>query len=167
MLFAKLDCTCLLKVTFNQSFIRPYNSLKFYIFPGDVAAVEHEKHQSRCPFLAGAAKNTEDTPKCLCMPCLLARAEAEPPRPPASRTRKAKMEHLKNLASHYQDICSELLSKIKHINDSLECKVCLTNRACVMMIPCAHMSTCEDCSKKLDNCPICRKKILGSIKGFM
>ena len=39
-----------------------------------------------------------------------------------------------------------------------ECKICMEKLNRVMCIPCGHCF-CEDCSKNLQECPLCRAKI--------
>ncbi|KAF4530215.1 hypothetical protein B566_EDAN017690, partial [Ephemera danica] len=36
------------------------------------------------------------------------------------------------------------------------CKVCLTNAADVLFLPCKHLASCRSCKLHLENCPICR-----------
>ncbi|KAF4529644.1 hypothetical protein B566_EDAN017976 [Ephemera danica] len=38
------------------------------------------------------------------------------------------------------------------------CKVCLTNAADVLYLPCKHLASCRSCKVHLDKCPICRSK---------
>ena len=36
----------------------------------------------------------------------------------------------------------------------------------ILFLPCKHIFCCEMCSKKLDNCPICRTEISEKIKVY-
>jgi hypothetical protein len=44
------------------------------------------------------------------------------------------------------------------VDEAKACKVCLTNEANCLIIPCCHKVACSDCIKKLPNkkCPVCR-----------
>ena len=39
------------------------------------------------------------------------------------------------------------------------CVVCFENEINMLLKPCNHLCTCENCTKKIDSCPMCRKKI--------
>ena len=39
------------------------------------------------------------------------------------------------------------------------CVVCFENEINILLKPCNHLCTCEKCTKKIDSCPMCRKKI--------
>lgn len=58
-----------------------------------------------------------------------------------------------------------------HIRDSTEilfvCKICFDRKYEIVVMPCAHLFCCEQCSIKIDTCPICRKKICEKIKVYM
>lgn len=45
------------------------------------------------------------------------------------------------------------------INEALLCVVCLTNQRSVVLKPCRHFGICQNCSKSLERCPICRSAI--------
>lgn len=48
---------------------------------------------------------------------------------------------------------------------SSECCVCFVNlTAKYALIPCGHVSTCEECIKKINKCPNCRSVITGSLR---
>lgn len=51
----------------------------------------------------------------------------------------------------------------KTTEEQLECKICFTNVACVLLIPCSHYVFCNECAEasqvNVDKCPICRTKI--------
>lgn len=44
-------------------------------------------------------------------------------------------------------------------HSALECAVCLQNRKTVLFHPCMHLCCCNECSGKLQKCPICRRNI--------
>jgi len=65
---------------------------------------------------------------------------------------------------------SEDVESIKLENMSLKdktlCKICMDNPLQMVFLPCGHLSTCEDCSKNLKECPICRQNITGKVKTY-
>lgn len=40
--------------------------------------------------------------------------------------------------------------------DENACSLCCENQSNVTIQPCQHKTFCEDCTKRLSNCPICR-----------
>lgn len=40
---------------------------------------------------------------------------------------------------------------------STACKICLTNRADTVLLPCAHAVSCSLCTARLGKCPVCRQ----------
>ena len=47
------------------------------------------------------------------------------------------------------------------------CKICMDDVVCMAFLPCGHLVTCENCSRSLKSCPICRKTIKGTLKTYM
>ena len=52
-------------------------------------------------------------------------------------------------------------------SDATCCKVCMENEMKVLFLPCRHLSTCISCSKKVDDCTICRTIIQQRITCFI
>jgi hypothetical protein len=48
-----------------------------------------------------------------------------------------------------------------------ECCVCLSSVPEVVFMPCKHMTSCRDCSGKVDQCPLCRAVIADRIMPFV
>ena len=48
--------------------------------------------------------------------------------------------------------------------EEAECQICQDNKSTILFIPCRHLSTCEECCKKLDRCHICRSEIKARLK---
>jgi hypothetical protein len=40
-----------------------------------------------------------------------------------------------------------------------ECSICMDKKSRIAFIPCGHIVTCEDCSKRVQTCPCCRRVI--------
>jgi hypothetical protein len=61
------------------------------------------------------------------------------------------------------------LIKIKVFEDtsSDDCAICMTNEKCMVIVPCGHYYTCEECISKIKKssgcCPICRIKFTKTI----
>lgn len=45
-----------------------------------------------------------------------------------------------------------------------ECLICYANKKSVIFFPCGHYYTCQECSIRVEKCPICREKITNMIK---
>ena len=60
------------------------------------------------------------------------------------------------------DNLTMVLIKIKVFEDvsSDDCAICMTNEKCMIIVPCGHYYTCEECISKIKKstgcCPICR-----------
>jgi len=52
-------------------------------------------------------------------------------------------------------------------DDKLICNICYDNDKSIMFIPCNHITSCTNCSDKLNKCPICNKKIKKKINFFL
>jgi hypothetical protein len=46
------------------------------------------------------------------------------------------------------------------------CVVCLTKDKNVLLLPCAHLTTCLECSFSMQNCPLCRSKIQATVRTY-
>ena len=47
-----------------------------------------------------------------------------------------------------------------------KCSVCYENNSIIMFIGCGHVCSCNECSNRLSNCPICRMRINGRQRIF-
>ena len=52
-------------------------------------------------------------------------------------------------------------------NENMKCVICLENDKSFLFMPCKHVCCCENCSKNLNQCPICRNKIESSFKIYI
>ena len=59
------------------------------------------------------------------------------------------------------DIMKDDVTKIKKKDNKnlLECCICMDNIKNVIFENCTHVACCKECSKKINKCPICQKKI--------
>jgi hypothetical protein len=65
-----------------------------------------------------------------------------------------------------------MLNKVERIVsdeeiEKFKCKVCCYKDVEILFSPCNHLFTCEDCSFKIKECPVCRKTIEKKIKVFV
>ncbi|CAD8103660.1 unnamed protein product [Paramecium sonneborni] len=47
------------------------------------------------------------------------------------------------------------------------CVICLQKEYCILLKPCGHICVCEECSKKIEHCPIDRLKIFKMKKIYL
>ncbi|XP_055344018.1 uncharacterized protein LOC129592086 isoform X2 [Paramacrobiotus metropolitanus] len=50
--------------------------------------------------------------------------------------------------------------------DANLCRICDDSPKRIVFVPCGHLATCEECSKKVDLCPICRSPVQQKIKTY-
>ncbi|XP_078482807.1 baculoviral IAP repeat-containing protein 7-A [Ciona intestinalis] len=66
---------------------------------------------------------------------------------------------LNGRTTSYQSSSIASLSRaeeIRAIEESKICKVCRNANACIVLLPCGHLSVCQGCSINIERCPICR-----------
>lgn len=60
---------------------------------------------------------------------------------------------------------------LKEENEKLRemqtCKICMERPVNTTLLPCGHLICCDMCAARLNRCPICRKRIKGTVKTFM
>lgn len=61
----------------------------------------------------------------------------------------------------------ELKKKNEELKMSTICKVCLGKEVNCVFLPCRHLVCCNECASKVEYCPVCRLKIIGTVKTFM
>jgi len=59
----------------------------------------------------------------------------------------------------------KLKKKFNKLDQKNNCKICLSKEINTLFKACNHLISCEECAKKLDSCPICRKKTI-SVKVY-
>lgn len=57
--------------------------------------------------------------------------------------------------------------KMKFDNDHQLCSICMERDKNILFEPCHHITSCAECSEKLNECPICRTIIDKKIKVFL
>lgn len=59
------------------------------------------------------------------------------------------------------------LEKLRKLQNEKLCKICMDRDNCIVFIPCGHMVSCEECSERVVNCPICCGPIMQKIKTYI
>ena len=85
---------------------------------------------------------------------------------------RQKLIELKELDSKLEKILSKIKSeKINKLKESSfpsinkkTCIACMLNEICIIFRPCNHLCTCENCSEKINICPMCRQLITSRMK---
>jgi len=82
--------------------------------------------------------------------------------------RKLTVDQLEDLLENAESLMArvrrELAKRVK--KPQPECSVCLDARPNQTFVPCGHCVCCEECASKLEDCPVCRKKITQKVKNF-
>ncbi|KAL3886021.1 hypothetical protein ACJMK2_026045 [Sinanodonta woodiana] len=62
---------------------------------------------------------------------------------------------------------SETTNEIQELRHASVCKICFTGRMNVLLLPCKHIATCDNCCSNLKNCPVCRTQIDDKIENVL
>ncbi|KAL3853043.1 hypothetical protein ACJMK2_016627 [Sinanodonta woodiana] len=65
--------------------------------------------------------------------------------------------------SRRRETIDEELQRLRH---QLYCKTCFKERACMVILPCTHMTACPTCVEKLQSCNVCHQPIKATIKAY-
>jgi len=60
----------------------------------------------------------------------------------------------------------KLREENQKLKDSNTCKVCLDTPVETLLLPCRHLVTCSECANKVSVCPMCRVKIIGTVRTY-
>ncbi len=58
------------------------------------------------------------------------------------------------------------LEKLQKLQREKQCKICMDRDIAIVLIPCGHLVTCQECSVTLTKCPICCGSITQKIKTY-
>ncbi|XP_059153661.1 putative inhibitor of apoptosis [Physella acuta] len=47
------------------------------------------------------------------------------------------------------------------------CKICMDREVNVVFLPCGHLVSCSECAFAMKDCPVCRKKIQGTVRAYI
>ena len=88
----------------------------------------------------------------------------QPPQVPQPNTSNSAEIDLSNMTEE------RLLQLRQQIDNELKgramCAVCLNGPKAIIFYPCKHKVTCTDCADKVEECPVCRTKIMDRINPF-
>ena len=58
-------------------------------------------------------------------------------------------------------------TELKELMESRKCKVCHKEDACVVFVPCGHLTCCLECGNKVNRCPACKSIITERIRSYL
>jgi hypothetical protein len=67
-----------------------------------------------------------------------------------------------DVEEQYEDNISDEIKRsivIYEDKSTSQCSVCMEGEKEYVLVPCGHYHTCEECTIKIDSCPICRSDI--------
>ncbi|XP_067667421.1 uncharacterized protein [Haliotis asinina] len=62
---------------------------------------------------------------------------------------------------------AHLLLENKRLREQRLCRVCSQKDVCILFLPCGHLVTCETCAETVDDCVLCNKTIMGTVKTYL
>ena len=65
-----------------------------------------------------------------------------------------------------EDKDQKLREQIQEMKDDRSCKICLEHEACVVFLPCGHLSSCTSCAPAFTSCPVCRANLQGLVRVY-
>jgi len=70
-----------------------------------------------------------------------------------------KLVNVEKKINSYKNIAKKSKQELASNNKKYLCSICFKNKKNIILNPCFHFNLCEECLKKIDKCPICRKEI--------
>ena len=55
----------------------------------------------------------------------------------------------------------------RRLKDQRTCKICMDREIGVVFLTCGHLISCVQCATSLEECPLCRQTIIGTVKAYM
>jgi len=82
--------------------------------------------------------------------------------------RKLSVDQLEDLLENAESLMARVRRELakRGKKPQPECSVCLDAKPNQTFVPCGHCVCCEECASKLEDCPVCRKKITQKVKNF-
>ncbi|XP_064643432.1 baculoviral IAP repeat-containing protein 3-like [Lineus longissimus] len=62
---------------------------------------------------------------------------------------------------------ANLKTENRELKERMMCKICFDMEANVVFLPCGHLVVCEQCSRRVRECPLCRRPISGVVKTYL
>ena len=56
-----------------------------------------------------------------------------------------------------------LQQKVESLTDQLQCKICVSNPIDTVLLTCRHFVACKTCAAKINDCPVCRSRIVATM----
>nr|XP_039257850.1 baculoviral IAP repeat-containing protein 3-like [Styela clava] len=76
-------------------------------------------------------------------------------------------ETTKKQVAGNEEMTPSLREQLHKIEEERMCKVCFTNPAEMVFVPCGHICCCMQCTEAISHCPVCRVKIQRAIKTYL
>ncbi|XP_052808926.1 baculoviral IAP repeat-containing protein 7-B-like isoform X2 [Mya arenaria] len=73
-------------------------------------------------------------------------------------------DNRENSTGRKREAVARLRAENEKLRRSMTCIICKERETVVLFRPCSHLVTCENCAATFANCPVCRRKIEGSIR---
>ena len=66
-----------------------------------------------------------------------------------------------------EDEIRKLKLENENLKTNLTCKICIAEPIGELFLPCRHLVCCVKCAVSISKCPLCRERIVGTIKVFV
>ena len=87
--------------------------------------------------------------------------------PKEAKSKKLKSKRKPEKKKTIQEEIKEKEREVERFRSRLQCKVCLDEQVGTLFLPCRHLICCVNCAVSVNKCPLCREKIIGTIKTFV
>ena len=57
-----------------------------------------------------------------------------------------------------------MVDKETALTEENQCKICISDEATIVFLPCGHLGSCSTCASSLIYCPICRTLIANAVR---
>ncbi|ESO88916.1 hypothetical protein LOTGIDRAFT_94905, partial [Lottia gigantea] len=71
------------------------------------------------------------------------------------------------VADTVKTFVNALKDENEKLRDEKMCIICTIEPKTILILPCAHLVCCSKCASSLQSCPVCRTKIMGTVKTFL
>ena len=86
--------------------------------------------------------------------------------PTSAQNTEANLETTVTLSEEFYEV-EELRKQNETLKSNITCKVCMDQKVGVLFVPCRHLICYTPCSDSIKRCPLCRQRIIGTIKAFL
>lgn len=60
-----------------------------------------------------------------------------------------------------------LKTENEKLRKAVTCVVCKNKQVETLLLPCTHVNMCEPCADEAKECPVCKKRILGTVRIYI